>query len=172
MTDKDLREALCELLPFLSLPDTSSRFQISCTFIHSFTYTRSRSFTHAHTLTHAPFHTYTCAHTAWVPGHAWTTDYGCADKPDDFATLIKYSPLHNVRSSARQYPAVLVRVAHAHFIPSGTDPHVEVLVGGRGSETSQSSSSSEIWPVNLLENGGGGHQGPALICHRCCLCRS
>ncbi|GAQ82840.1 Prolyl oligopeptidase family protein [Klebsormidium nitens] len=51
-------------------------------------------------------------------GHAWTTDYGCADKADQFEWLIKYSPLHNVRRpwespsdgapAARQYPATLL----------------------------------------------------------------
>lgn len=41
-------------------------------------------------------------------GHAWTTDYGCADNPEHFPFLIKYSPLHNVRPAATQYPAVLV----------------------------------------------------------------
>ncbi|XP_024525496.1 prolyl endopeptidase isoform X1 [Selaginella moellendorffii] len=29
-------------------------------------------------------------------GHAWTTDYGCSEKEEEFKWLIKYSPLHNV----------------------------------------------------------------------------
>jgi prolyl oligopeptidase len=46
-------------------------------------------------------------------GHAWTTDYGCADKPDDFNWLIKYSPIHNVsvRDDGLQYPATLLLTA-------------------------------------------------------------
>ncbi|KAF9204633.1 hypothetical protein BGZ49_005065 [Haplosporangium sp. Z 27] len=39
-------------------------------------------------------------------GHAWQSDYGFPDdNPEDFNTLLKYSPLHNVRKD-RPYPAV------------------------------------------------------------------
>ncbi|GFR49589.1 hypothetical protein Agub_g11655, partial [Astrephomene gubernaculifera] len=44
-------------------------------------------------------------------GHAWTTDYGNPDDPDDFAAILPYSPLHNVRLPAggsRQYPAFML----------------------------------------------------------------
>lgn len=51
------------------------------------------------------FHKYTI-------GHAWTTDFGCADKKEDFEYLVKYSPLHNVRRNEKhQYPAVLLLTA-------------------------------------------------------------
>ena len=40
-------------------------------------------------------------------GWAWASDYGCADNADDFATLIAYSPLHNLRPGTA-YPATLV----------------------------------------------------------------
>ncbi|KAL3514836.1 hypothetical protein ACH5RR_027553 [Cinchona calisaya] len=30
-------------------------------------------------------------------GHAWTSDYGCSEKEEEFHWLFKYSPLHNVR---------------------------------------------------------------------------
>uniref|UniRef100_G3P489 Prolyl endopeptidase n=1 Tax=Gasterosteus aculeatus aculeatus TaxID=481459 RepID=G3P489_GASAC len=44
-------------------------------------------------------------------GHAWTTDFGCADDQDQFECLMKYSPLHNIRvpeGNGVQYPAVLL----------------------------------------------------------------
>eukprot|EP00053_Salpingoeca_punica_P019335 m.194798 g.194798 ORF g.194798 m.194798 type:complete len:755 (-) comp17625_c0_seq1:1748-4012(-) len=41
-------------------------------------------------------------------GHAWITDYGCADEEEDFKFLIKYSPLHNVRVQESQYPSTLL----------------------------------------------------------------
>lgn len=34
-------------------------------------------------------------------GHAWCSDYGCADNEEDFKYLIKYSPLHNVGKSGK-----------------------------------------------------------------------
>ncbi|KAI3875824.1 hypothetical protein MKX03_023747 [Papaver bracteatum] len=36
-------------------------------------------------------------------GHAWTSDYGCSDKEEEFQWLIKYSPLHNVRRPWEQH---------------------------------------------------------------------
>lgn len=43
-------------------------------------------------------------------GHAWTTDYGCADNEEDFKYLIKYSPVHNVRAG-KPYPATMLCTA-------------------------------------------------------------
>ena len=44
-------------------------------------------------------------------GHAWVTDYGCADNAADFPYLLAYSPLHNARvpdQEPRQFPAMLL----------------------------------------------------------------
>lgn len=43
-------------------------------------------------------------------GWAWTSDYGCADDPEEFKTLIKYSPLHNLKPGT-SYPATLIATA-------------------------------------------------------------
>jgi prolyl oligopeptidase len=43
-------------------------------------------------------------------GWAWVSDYGNPDKPEDFATLIRYSPYHNIKPGVR-YPATLVTTA-------------------------------------------------------------
>jgi len=43
-------------------------------------------------------------------GYAWCSDYGCADKKEDFEYLYKYSPLHNI-NTAQPYPAVLLTTA-------------------------------------------------------------
>ena len=40
-------------------------------------------------------------------GWGWTSDYGSADDPDQFQTLLAYSPLHNIRDGLA-YPATLV----------------------------------------------------------------
>ena len=53
-------------------------------------------------------------------GWAWVDDYGSAEDPEQFRTLLAYSPLHNLRPGTR-YPATLVttgdhddRVVPAH----------------------------------------------------------
>ena len=40
-------------------------------------------------------------------GWGWTSDYGSADDPEQFRTLLAYSPLHNLRAGTA-YPATLV----------------------------------------------------------------
>jgi prolyl oligopeptidase len=42
-------------------------------------------------------------------GWGWTSDYGSADDPDEFRTLLAYSPLHNARPA--DYPATLLTTA-------------------------------------------------------------
>nr|DAD46649.1 TPA_asm: hypothetical protein HUJ06_016586 [Nelumbo nucifera] len=51
-------------------------------------------------------------------GHAWTSDFGCSDKEEEFQWLIKYSPLHNVRrpweqlhDKTCQYPSTMLLTA-------------------------------------------------------------
>lgn len=43
-------------------------------------------------------------------GWGWVVEYGSSEKADDFAYLIKYSPLHNVREGV-SYPATLITTA-------------------------------------------------------------
>jgi len=43
-------------------------------------------------------------------GWAWVTEYGSADRVEQFPSLYRYSPIHNVRSGA-QYPATLITTA-------------------------------------------------------------
>jgi len=40
-------------------------------------------------------------------GWGWTSDYGSADDPEQFRTLLRYSPLHNIRPGT-PYPPTLV----------------------------------------------------------------
>jgi prolyl oligopeptidase len=43
-------------------------------------------------------------------GAAWTSDYGSPQNAEDFKTIFKYSPLHNIRPGA-SYPATMVMTA-------------------------------------------------------------
>jgi prolyl oligopeptidase len=40
-------------------------------------------------------------------GWAWTSDYGSSDDPDEFRTLLAYSPYHNIRQGV-SYPATFI----------------------------------------------------------------
>lgn len=64
-----------------------------------------------------PQHTHTHTHThdtqrfAHAPHPSPTQDYGNPDSADDFAYILPYSPLHNVRppaGSSGQYPAMML----------------------------------------------------------------
>ncbi len=43
-------------------------------------------------------------------GWAWTSEYGSSDDPEQFKTLLKYSPLHNIKKGTH-YPATLITTA-------------------------------------------------------------
>jgi len=43
----------------------------------------------------------------WTIGWAWTSDYGSPDDPQDFKTLLAYSPYHNIRPGTA-YPPTLI----------------------------------------------------------------
>uniref|UniRef100_A0A668TMR8 Prolyl endopeptidase n=1 Tax=Oreochromis aureus TaxID=47969 RepID=A0A668TMR8_OREAU len=75
-------------------------------------------------------------------GHAWTTDYGCSDDPEQFKWLIKYSPLHNLPNppySGPPYPAVLLLTADHddRVVPLHTLKFCATLQYGVGSSSVQ-----------------------------------
>ena len=43
-------------------------------------------------------------------GWAWTSDYGSSENADEFASLSKYSPLHNIKGGTK-YPPTLITTA-------------------------------------------------------------
>jgi prolyl oligopeptidase len=66
-------------------------------------------------------------------GKAWTTEYGSASNPEQFATLFKYSPLHNIRPGTC-YPATLVTTADHddRVVPSHSFKFVATLQEAQG----------------------------------------
>jgi prolyl oligopeptidase len=52
-------------------------------------------------------------------GWGWTSDYGSADDPEQFRTLLAYSPLHNVRTGTTYPPTMLTTGDHDDRVVPG-----------------------------------------------------
>lgn len=46
----------------------------------------------------------------WTIGWAWVSEFGSSDDPGQFRTLLRYSPLHNIKPDTK-YPATLITTA-------------------------------------------------------------
>ncbi|KAF9128836.1 hypothetical protein BGW39_004687 [Mortierella sp. 14UC] len=70
-------------------------------------------------------------------GHAWQSDYGFPDdKPEDFQTLLKYSPLHNVRKDVAYPPTALFTSDHDdRVVPLHSYKHIAELQHTAGPHT-------------------------------------
>ena len=68
-------------------------------------------------------------------GAAWAAEFGSAQNPDQFAYLIRYSPLHNVKPGT-PYPATLVVTADHddRVVPSHSFKFVAALQAAQGSD--------------------------------------
>jgi len=66
-------------------------------------------------------------------GHAWVTEYGTAQEASGFAALIRYSPLHNLKTGTC-YPATLVTTADHddRVVPSHSFKFVAALQRAQG----------------------------------------
>ncbi|CAN0847761.1 Prolyl endopeptidase [Linum grandiflorum] len=60
-------------------------------------------------------------------GHAWTTDYGCSEKEEEFNWLIKYSPVHNVRRPWEANPDKQVQYPPTMLLTADHDDRVVPL---------------------------------------------
>ena len=66
-------------------------------------------------------------------GWGWTSDYGSADDPEQFRTLLAYSPLHNIRAGVAYPPTLVTTGDHDDRVVPG--PLVQVrrrAAGGPG----------------------------------------
>lgn len=68
-------------------------------------------------------------------GWAWTSDYGSSDDPEQFATLYKYSPLHNLREGDK-YPAIMVMTADHddRVVPGHSFKYAAALQAAQGGD--------------------------------------
>jgi len=81
-------------------------------------------------------------------GRLWTTEYGDAENPKDFAYLLKYSPYQNVHPGAK-YPAIL-------FFTGDNDTRVDPMNARKMTALMQASSGSDR-PILLHYSVKGGH---------------
>ncbi|CAN5857721.1 prolyl oligopeptidase family serine peptidase [soil metagenome] len=68
-------------------------------------------------------------------GWNWIADYGSSDKPDEFAALYAYSPLHNIKPGGK-YPATLITTADHddRVVPAHSFKYVSALQAAQGGE--------------------------------------
>ena len=83
-------------------------------------------------------------------GWAWASDYGTVDDPAQFATLMKYSPVHNVELG-RHYPSTMVTTGDHddRVVPSHSYKFASALQRAQGGES----------PVLIRIETRGGHGG-------------
>lgn len=68
-------------------------------------------------------------------GWAWVSEFGSADDPQEFSTLIKYSPLHNIKPGVK-YPATLVTTADHddRVVPAHSHKFAATLQAAQGGD--------------------------------------
>ena len=81
-------------------------------------------------------------------GHYWIGEYGCADDPNDFPYLLKYSPYHNVRAGTK-YPAVM-------FVTGDSDTRCDPMHARKMAAILQWASASNH-PIVLHYRAEAGH---------------
>ena len=81
-------------------------------------------------------------------GRLWTTEYGNAENPKDFAYIVKYSPYQNVHKGEK-YPAIL-------FFTGDNDTRVDPMNARKMTALMQASSGSDR-PILLHYSIKGGH---------------
>lgn len=86
-------------------------------------------------------------------GRTWVSEYGSADRPEDFGWLNAYSPYHRIRSGTR-YPAVM-------FESSDSDDRVDPLHARKMTAALQAAGGGE--PVLLRIEANAGHGGADLV---------
>ena len=86
-------------------------------------------------------------------GRTWVSEYGSADKKDDFGWLYAYSPYHHV-TAGTDYPAVLLSSADS-------DDRVDPLHARKMTAALQAASTGD--PILLRVEENAGHGGADLV---------
>ncbi|MCL2600846.1 MAG: prolyl oligopeptidase family serine peptidase, partial [Treponema sp.] len=86
----------------------------------------------------------------FTAGRLWTGEYGCAEDPNQFPFMYKYSPLHNVRANT-VYPATLIMTADTddRVVPGQARKFAATLQAADGGEN----------PILIRIEKSAGHGG-------------
>ncbi len=87
-------------------------------------------------------------------GRLWTTEYGNAENPEDFAYIVKYSPYQNVHAGTK-YPAIM-------FFTGDNDTRVDPMNARKMTALMQASSGGDH-PILLHYSIKGGHSAGVSI---------
>ncbi len=68
-------------------------------------------------------------------GWAWVSDYGSADNPEQFKTLVAYSPLHNLKAGTAYPPTLIITADHDdRVVPGHSFKFAAALQAAQGGE--------------------------------------
>ncbi len=87
-------------------------------------------------------------------GRLWTTEYGSADKPDQYPYIAKYSPYQNVKPGTH-FPAIM-------FFTGDSDTRVDPLHARKMTPLVQAANSGER-PILLHYSLKGGHSAGVAL---------
>jgi prolyl oligopeptidase len=93
----------------------------------------------------------------WTIGWAWTSDYGSPDDPDEFATLLAWSPYHNLRDDVA-YPPTLLTTADTddRVVPAHSYKFAAALQHAQG-EAARAGVPGSAAPILLRVEVDAGH---------------
>ena len=91
-------------------------------------------------------------------GWAWTSDYGCSEKPDDFKVLYAYSPLHNIKPGTCYPPTLVTTADHDdRVVPSHSFKFISTL------QAAQACDNPVLIRIETKAGHGGGKPTAKII---------
>jgi prolyl oligopeptidase len=68
-------------------------------------------------------------------GYAWVSDYGSPENADEFKAIYAYSPLHNIKQSAKYPPTLIIPADHDdRVVPAHSFKYAATLQAAQGGD--------------------------------------
>jgi prolyl oligopeptidase len=68
-------------------------------------------------------------------GYAWVSDYGSPENADEFKAIYAYSPLHNIKQSAKYPPTLIITADHDdRVVPAHSFKYAATLQAAQGGD--------------------------------------